>query len=172
MQIPFEYYKTFNKDTKVYLKAKWNTRKSYRLVTHPQFFSPQIAFFFPQSRHTNFFSWDNSNMVSPLINTLFRQITRIQPLPTGAIYSTHILGYSGILQSSSDFCSLHSSAATKILLEYKPDNVAPLVTHLEIKPRSFTRSISSGPWLFCWLCSYHSAPCLLKQERQASVSGP
>ena len=128
--------------------------------------------FFPQSRHTNFFSWDNSNMVSPLINTLFRQITRIQPLPTGAIYSTHILGYSGILQSSSDFCSLHSSAATKILLEYKPDNVAPLVTHLEIKPRSFTRSISSGPWLFCWLCSYHSAPCLLKQERQASVSGP
>lgn len=47
MQIPFEYYKTFKKDIKVYLKAKLNTRKSYRLVTDPQFFSPQIVFFSP-----------------------------------------------------------------------------------------------------------------------------
>lgn len=47
MQIPFEYYKTFKKDIKVYLKAKLNIRKSYRLVTDPQFFSPQICLFSP-----------------------------------------------------------------------------------------------------------------------------
>ena len=44
IQTPPEYHKTFKKDIKEYLKAKWNTRKSYRLVIHG-FLSSNFIFF-------------------------------------------------------------------------------------------------------------------------------